>query len=104
MTPEKKVQNAVIKYLEELEANGERVIHFRREAIGQAYKKGIPDIYGSVNGYHIEIECKREAGGHLSSMQQKFRAKMESIGVRYCAPNSIEEFEKFIKEVLSDEG
>ena len=100
MTPEKIVQNAVIKYLEQMIEQGEKVIYFRREAIGQAYKKGIPDIYGSVNGYHVEIECKREAGGQLSPMQVKFKAKMESIGVRYCAPNSIEEFEKFMKEVL----
>ncbi|MCR5187165.1 MAG: hypothetical protein K6D97_08670 [Clostridia bacterium] len=99
MTPEKIVQNAVIKHLDLMIKQGEKLIYFRREAIGQAYKKGIPDIYGSLNGKHIEIECKREAGGQLSPMQVKFRAKMESIGVSYCAPTSIEEFVEFIEEV-----
>lgn len=102
MTPEKKVQNAIVKYLEELEARGEKVIHFRREAIGQAYKKGIPDLYGAINGWHIEIECKREAGGRLSPMQEKKRAEFESRGVLYCAPSSLEEFKNFVKEVFEN--
>ena len=104
MTPEKIVQNAIIDYVKKLAKEGKKVKFWRREAIGQAYEKGTPDLYGSINGYHVEVECKREAGGMLSPMQEKKKAEYISLGILYISPKSLEEFKEAIKEVLNDES
>ena len=102
MTPEKIVQSGVIKYMEQLIKEGKKVKYFRREAIGQAYEKGIPDIYAIVYGLHVEIECKRQAGGRMSSSQVKKMVELEAVGSRYICPTSVEEFIVFIEEVIKD--
>jgi len=102
VTPEKIVQNGIIKYMDQMIKQGEKIRYFRREAIGQAYQSGIPDLYAIVRGLHVEIECKREAGGKVSQLQIKKRAELESVGSRYICPNSVEEFKEFIEEVIRD--
>lgn len=74
MTPEKRVQNAIVEYLTELMNAGEPIFVERRNAGGFSYKKGLPDLYAVVNGIHVEIEVK-QPGGELSTMQMKFRDK-----------------------------
>ena len=56
MTPEKRVQNAIVDFMKELIARGEKIDIQRRQAGGYSYKKGIPDLYAIVYGRHLEIE------------------------------------------------
>ena len=59
MTPEKKVQNEIIKYLKSKD-----VFFERRQAGGFSYKKGIPDLYAVIDGMHIEIEVRTLLSEH----------------------------------------
>lgn len=85
MTPEKRVQNAIVEYLTELQKQGEPVFVERRNAGGFSYKKGIPDLYAVINGIHLEIEVK-QPGESLSTMQEKFRDKCAKLSICWvCA-------------------
>lgn len=99
MTPEKKVQNSIVDFFKELEKDGLPVKCFRREAGGFAYKKGLPDLYACVNGYHVEIEVKRK-GGKLSTMQEKWRDKFISMNVRWFCFDNIDDCRKEILNIL----
>lgn len=99
MTPEKKVQNQIVNYLNELQTNGFPVFVERRNAGGFSYKKGIPDLYASVNGLHIEIEVKRP-GGQLSIMQQKYRDKCQRLNMLWICCDNIEDCKSFISKIL----
>lgn len=101
MTPEKKVQNEILKYLDKLEKDGYKVFHQRRQAGGFNYKKGIPDIYCVVNGKHIEIEVKKP-GGKLSTMQEKFRDKCELLNIKWMVVDDISELKEYMQEVLNE--
>lgn len=101
MTPEKKVQNEILNYLDKLEKNGYKVFHERRQAGGFNYKKGIPDIYCVVNGKHIEIEVKKP-GGKLSTMQEKFRDKCELLNINWIVVDDISELKEYMQEVLNE--
>lgn len=95
MTPEKKVQNNIIEYLEELIEKGYPVFYERRQAGGFSYKKGIPDLYAVINGIHLEIEVKA-INGKLSILQEKFKNKCKKLNILYVCSNSIENFKNFI--------
>lgn len=99
MTPEKRIQNKILKYLDELEKSGHQVFHQRRQAGGYSYKKGIPDIYCIVKGKHIEIEVKAP-GGHLSPMQEKFRDLCKRNNIEWICVDDIEEFKSFINKFI----
>ena len=101
MTPEKKVQNEILKYLDKLEKDGRKIFHERRQAGGFNYKKGIPDIYCVVNGKHIEIEVKKP-GGKLSTMQEKFRDKCELLNINWIVVDDISELKEYMQEVLNE--
>ena len=99
MTPEKRIQNKILKYLDNLEKSGYPVFYQRRQAGGYSYKKGIPDIYCVVNGKHIEIEVKAP-GGHLSPMQEKFRDLFKRNNVEWICVDNVEEFKLFINKFI----
>ena len=95
MTPEKIVQNSIISYMKSLAERGYPVYVERRQAGGFSYKMGIPDLYGIVNGRHIEIEVKRP-GGERSSMQIKQQQKFESVGALYVCADSVDVMKQFM--------
>lgn len=97
MTPEKRVQNPIIKYLNELEKEGKKIIHERRQAGGVSYKKGIPDLYAVINGRHLEIEVKAP-NGSLDPMQEKWRDKCIRLGIDYICVDDFEKFKSFLQE------
>lgn len=99
MTPEKKVQNAIVDYLNKLTKNGEPVFVERRNAGGFSYKKGIPDLYAVINGMHLEIEVKR-LGGHLETMQEKFRDKCKRLNIEWCCIDDVENIKPIIAKML----
>lgn len=96
MTPEKKVQNSIIKYLKELENNNHPCYHERREPGGFAYKKGMPDLYAVYNGIHIEIEAKQE-DGEQSSMQEKREEICKKLNMLYICVDNLQQFKDFME-------
>lgn len=97
MTPEKRVQNAILKYLSEL-SKTEPLFYERRQAGGFSYKKGIPDIYFVYNGQHIEIEVKAP-DGQLSPMQEKFKEMCEKKNIQWYCISSIEDFVELFSQL-----
>lgn len=91
MTPEKIVQNAIVKFLTEQQHSGLPVFFERRNAGGFSYKKGIPDLYAVLNGVHLEIEVKAP-GCSLTTMQEKFRDKCKRLNIAWCCHDDVEEF------------
>lgn len=90
MTPEKKVQNSIIKYLKELKNNNEPILFERRQAGGLSYKKGIPDLYAVYNGIHIEIEVKQE-NGKLSTLQERFKETCNKCNIIYICTDNLQQ-------------
>ena len=97
MTPEKYVQNAIVAYMSKLEQAGLPIWWERRQAGGFSYKKGIPDLYASYDGYHIEIEVKAP-GKELRPMQMKFAKKCAQLHIRYICADSVALFKQQMKE------
>ena len=73
--------------------------HERRQALGQAYKEGLPDLWCTVNGLHIEIEIK-QVGGSVRSRQEKWERHFKSIGVIYLRPDCEQEIKDFFEKEL----
>lgn len=99
MTPEKRVQNAIVDYLHELEKADAPVFVERRNAGGFSYKKGIPDLYAVVNGFHMEIEVK-QPGEELSTMQMKFRDKCKRLNICWVCADRVEDVSTIVEELL----
>ena len=97
MTPEKYVQDDIIKYLKELQKQGYPLFFERRQAGGFSYRRGICDLYAVYNGIHIEIEVKA-IGGQLSSEQEKWKNNCEKLNIPYICAYSLEEFKSFLKK------
>lgn len=92
MLPEDRVLKPIIDYLTE-----HKIYFERRNATGLNYRKGIPDLWCVINGKHIEIETKREDGlGKLSSMQIKWKSRLEKFNVTYWYADSFEVFLEYI--------
>lgn len=102
MTPEKRVQNSIIKYLTSLEKDGYPIFFERRQAGGYSYKKGIPDLYAVLNGIHIEIEVKKP-GGHLSTMQEKFRDMCIVKNICWICAEDVEQVKVLINTLFTNE-
>lgn len=100
MTPEKRVQNAILKYLSDL-SKTEPLFYERRQAGGFSYKMGIPDIYFVYNGQHFEVEVKAP-GGKQSVMQEKFQEMCEKKNIPYICIDDVEDFKMLMKDVLQD--
>ena len=100
-TGEAKLTKKIIEYLDSLMEGGSPVFYDHRSGSGgYNYKKGIPDLWVSVNGYHLEVELKAPKG-KLSTMQEKFKYRCESIyNIPYCCPRTLEEFVDFLAPFL----
>jgi len=103
MTPEGGIKAEIVKYLTILENNGYKILQFRRQAGGFAYKKGLPDLYVIFNGKHIEIEVK-QPNGSMSTMQETWARRFKDLGIYYICVDSIEEFKKFFDDIMKHEG
>ena len=97
LTPEKRIQNEIIKYLDYLETFDYPIIYERRQAGGGSYRKGKPDLYAIINGIHLEIEVKAPDGS-LSTLQEKWRDRFIKRNVRWICVDNINDFKKYIKE------
>lgn len=95
LTPEKRVQNKIIKYLEELEEKNYKIYHERRQAAAWT-KKGLADIFIIIEGVHIELEVK-EPGGEQSVSQEKWQAKCNILGINYLVVESLKEFKNYLE-------
>ena len=95
MTPEKKVQNEIIKYFEDLAKKGHNVRIERRQAGGLSYKKGMADLWAVYDGKHIEIEVKKP-NGKRTPMQEKWEFMCNQINILYCLANSLQTMKNFM--------
>lgn len=95
MTPEKKVQNKIEKYLDELISQGIPIYYERRQAQGVGYKYGLPDLFLVINGIHVEVEVKAP-NGDVRAAQEKWEMRFKNLGILYTRPHSLEEFKNFI--------
>jgi hypothetical protein len=102
-TPETKVKKKIKKYLDSLSETSDKLIYYEcREAGGFCYKKGLPDMWATINGKHLEIEIKKEEGGRRSTMQIKWEEIFNSLGVAYCCVSSVQELDEAIKKLESN--
>lgn len=102
MTPEKRVQNAITKYLTQLEDLNYPILHFRRQAGGYSYKSGLPDIFFVYGGKHVEVEVKAP-GGELRPLQIKWQQIFAARGIDYVCVDDIAEFKKFMTRYIGKE-
>lgn len=102
MTPEKRIQNKIVDYLNERQAFGAPIFVERRNAGGFSYKKGIPDLYAVINGRHVEIEVKQPAG-ELEPMQEKFRQKCERLNITWVCATCVEDVSVLVDAILYEE-
>ncbi|MGX7091211.1 VRR-NUC domain-containing protein [Hutsoniella sourekii] len=90
MLPEKKVENAIKRYLDSLGA-------YWIKTLGGSVPAGTPDIIACVNGRFVAIEVKRPEGGTVSELQKhKIKMVNNAGGVAFVA-TSVEE----VREELS---
>lgn len=87
MTPEKKVQNQIIDFLE----NQNNLVYERRQAGGFNYRAGLPDVWFVFNGRHCEVEVKAP-GGVVGSLQLKHEAAFKQAGSLYWRGDSFSDF------------
>lgn len=103
MTPETKLKNDVIKYLDSLQKEGVPFFYERRQALScSGYKVGSADLFiVAKGGLHIEVEFKRADGkGVTSSLQMKWKTRCENLNVPYFLCDNLEDFKKFINPIL----
>lgn len=103
MTPEKRIQNKIVDYLNERQAFGAPIFVERRNAGGFSYKKGIPDLYAVINGKHVEIEVK-QPDGELEPMQEKFRQKCERLNITWVCATCVEDVNAIVDAILYEEA
>lgn len=99
MTPEKRIQNKIVDYLNKLQSQGAPIFVERRNAGGFSYKKGIPDLYAIINGWHVEIEVK-QPGGELEPMQEKFRQKCERLNIMWVCATCVKDVDALVDAIL----
>lgn len=103
MLAEKRVQNAIVDYLNNLQKAGAPVFVERRNAGGFSYKKGIPDLYAIINGTHFEIEVKAP-GESLKTMQEKFRDKCKRLNILWICADNLADVQKVVERCLAKEN
>lgn len=96
MTPEKVVQNSIIKYFNNLIKENHPLMFERRQAGGLSYKKGTADLWAVYNGRHIEIEIKK-LNGKRTPMQEKWELECRKSNTLYCLANSLQVLKDFMK-------
>ena len=102
---ETKIGEKIIGHLKMYKDQGAPIYYEHRSGSGGFnYKKGVPDIWFTVNGMHVECEVKT-ATGHLSTMQEQFKWRCEKIyHCGYINPHSFEEFITSFNELLCQQG
>lgn len=99
MTPETRVKNEIIRYLESLQNQGAPIYIDRRQAGGFSYKKGLPDLYFVYDGTHIELEFKAP-NGEASSMQLMWQRKFKELyNIDDYIVSSVEEVKEIIENL-----
>lgn len=102
MTPEKRVQTPILRYLKRLQDEGKPVFFERRQAGGASYKMGIPDIYAVIAGKHLEIEVKAP-GGKMSPMQEHWRDKFKSLGIAWICTDKLQDVIDIVERMLRND-
>lgn len=88
MTPEKKVENQIKRYLDKLGA-------YHVKIHGSAYiPAGTPDILACVNGRFVGIEVKKPNGGVVSALQKLKIKQIKNAGGVALVATSVEEVEQ----------
>lgn len=91
MTPEGKLQEAILKYL-----NARKIFNFRTQ---MGYQSGYPDIIAIYKGYFIGIELKRpDKKGIATGQQSKFVEYIRCADGIAGIVESIEDLEKLLQE------
>ena len=95
MTPEKKIENQIKRYLDKIGA-------YHVKIHGSAFMpSGTPDILACVNGRFVGIEVKKAKGGVVSELQkQKIKLIQEAGGVAFVANDVSVVQEVFQRECL----
>ena len=96
-TPEQSVQQKIISYLNKLEEKGYPLEHHRREATGANYRKGSSDLFFFWGPFHVEVEIKAP-NGKLSTMQEKWKERMDKHGTPCWVIDNIEIFKQLMQE------
>ena len=92
MTPEKKVENQIKRYLDKLGA-------YHVKIHGSAYMPaGTADLLACVKGRFVAIEVKKPKGGVVSPLQNlKIKQVINAGGISFVA-RSVEDVKKVFKE------
>ena len=101
-TPEKRVQDSILRYLKKLKDENYPIYYERRQAMASS-KMGLPDLFVLYNGVHIEIECKKPVGGELRTMQEKQRDILKKAGAIWICPTSKEEVIELLNKIIKGE-
>lgn len=102
MTPEKRVQNLIVRYLRSLQDEGHPIMYERRQAGGYAYNKGRADLYVVYDGLHVEIEVKK-LGGKQSTLQEKFEAYCKKVNIPYILAESVYDVKSFFDQIITSD-
>lgn len=97
-TPETDLKDQVCKKLDKMQSSGYAIIYWRRNADGINFHQGDPDIYGSFNGYHFEIELKAK-DGELSSSQKRVIERFKRFKINYILLDKIDNLEPFLLKI-----
>lgn len=101
-TPEKKVQNKIIKYLQSIDYKHRGpLMRVRRNSDEPNYVEGSADIYVVINGVHIEIEIKRP-GGERSTAQIRWERICSIIGAPYLVTDNVEDVIKIVNKYAKE--
>lgn len=92
MNSEKKIQNAVSKYLDSVPE-----LYYNKHS--ERYKKGVPDIIGCYRGHFFAIELKREKGGVIAPLQTRHAEKITKAAGRHLFASSLQQVVDFIENI-----
>lgn len=92
-------QKKILDYLRGLEKAGYPVHCERRQAGGFSYKRGMADVWCTVHGYHIEIECK-DSTGQLKTLQEKWRDLCIKQEMGYILARELKDVKSIVDDLL----
>ena len=95
MTPEKRVQNAIVDFLKTKPG----IYIERRNAGGLGYKAGRPDLWFVWQGRHCEVEVKAP-GGTAGSLQLKHEDALVAAGSCYWRGDSLTGFVQWFGSIF----
>lgn len=95
MTPEKRVQNAIVNFLKTKPG----IYIERRNAGGLGYKAGRPDLWFVWQGRHCEVEVKAP-GGTAGSLQLKHEDALVAAGSCYWRGDSLTAFVQWFGSIF----